>query len=456
MRIGQGINLSGGQINTAPITAAGQSIANSVKQAGAAQGQMYAGLGQSIAQGVQSFQQRQKENAILTGNIGAMAQQAGLVDRLDDKNKKLLDEFIDPDKELNNKKLSQLMSALTVAGTQQQQEQQSQKLQAQIGQIGAQTALTVAQAQESGMRAQALQNPQSSISPAVRDARAVVKAEIEAGTLTEDGAAARFAQLVASGGQDRATPKAEYGGTYIKRDGSGETVRAALFPNGIIGTMGEDGKIVPIDQKEWQSVTAGDANLYLDPTQVSKMSQDLIKEENGIRSLTNFFEGVEDLPVGIEKLASRISRAAKAFMGDEELTDEEVELGISQARQQALLGKIRTDVLGPGVLTEIDAQRLIGSLGGDISSVFTQPKIVAKRLYETLQQKHRAYEDLLRQYNAQVAGRYGSMGHRQRELLPLPSLENQPSSPAPEGVPQDTWDSWTKEKKDEFLALGVE
>jgi len=320
-----------------------------------------------------------------------------------------------------------------------------------------QDAYRKAQTEESEARANALAVTKApDVSPAVRDARAVVNAELEAGTLEEDGVAARFAQLVASGGQDRAKPKAEYGGTYIRRDGSGETLRASLFANGIIGITGSDGEIIPIDQKEWQSVTAGDANLYLDPTQVSKMSQDLIKEENGIRSLTSFFKGIKDLPVGVDKLASRISSSVKAFMGDEDLTQEEVELGISQARQQALLGKIRTDVLGPGVLTENDAQRLIGSLGGDISSVFTQPKVVAQRLYDTLQQKHSSYEDLLRQYNAQVAGRYGSMGYRQRELLPLPSLNEQEEAPAPEGVPQAVWDGWSAEQKDEFRALGGE
>ena len=78
----------------------------------------------NIEQGIQGFQKRQKENSILTGQIGAMAQQAGVGEFLDEKNKKLLDEFVDPEKELNNKKLSQLMASLSVASAENQKKQE--------------------------------------------------------------------------------------------------------------------------------------------------------------------------------------------------------------------------------------------------------------------------------------------------------------------------------------------
>jgi hypothetical protein len=78
----------------------------------------------NIEQGIQSFQKRQKENSILTGQIGAMAQQAGVGELLDEKNKKLLGEFIDPEKELNNKKLSQLMASLSVASAENRKNQE--------------------------------------------------------------------------------------------------------------------------------------------------------------------------------------------------------------------------------------------------------------------------------------------------------------------------------------------
>ena len=79
----------------------------------------------NIEQGIQGFQKRQKENSILTGQIGAMAQQAGVGEFLDEKNKKLLNEFIDPEKELNNKKLSQLMASLSVASAENQKNQEN-------------------------------------------------------------------------------------------------------------------------------------------------------------------------------------------------------------------------------------------------------------------------------------------------------------------------------------------
>jgi len=77
-----------------------------------------------IGEGIQSFEKRQKENSILAGKIGAMAQQAGVGQFLDEKNKKLLNEFVDPEKELNNKKLSQLMASLSVASAENQKNQE--------------------------------------------------------------------------------------------------------------------------------------------------------------------------------------------------------------------------------------------------------------------------------------------------------------------------------------------
>lgn len=140
--LGSGINANLGRIDYSPIARGGEAAARGIMGAGQAQAQGMASLGQGIAQGIQSFQKRQKENSILTGQIGAMAQQAGVGEFLDDKNKKLLEEFIDPEKELNNKKLSQLMASLSVASAEnkktQEYAQQAREFQLEIDKANAQ------------------------------------------------------------------------------------------------------------------------------------------------------------------------------------------------------------------------------------------------------------------------------------------------------------------------------
>lgn len=93
-----------------------------------------------IGEGIQSFEKRQKENSILAGQIGAMAQQAGVGEFLDEKNKKLLEQFIDPEKELNNKNLSQLMASLSVASAQNQKNQENAQKAREFQQENAQNA----------------------------------------------------------------------------------------------------------------------------------------------------------------------------------------------------------------------------------------------------------------------------------------------------------------------------
>jgi hypothetical protein len=140
--LGSGINAALGRIDYSPIARGGEAAARGIIGAGQAKAQGMMSLGQGIAQGIKGYQKRQKENTILTGQIGSLAQQAGIDGFLDDKSKKLLEEFVDPEKELNNKKLSQLMASLSVASTEnqqaQKQEMEAQKLQLEAGQIGAQ------------------------------------------------------------------------------------------------------------------------------------------------------------------------------------------------------------------------------------------------------------------------------------------------------------------------------
>lgn len=138
-------------------------------------------VGQGIAQGIQSFQKRQKENSILTGQIGAMAQQAGVGEFLDGKNKKLLEQFIDPEKELNNDKLSQLMASLSVASTQKQQQetqrQAAQKIQTDAAMVAAQIQNLAYRNSLASAQATALGNPKP---PSLTDFERVYQSQIDA------------------------------------------------------------------------------------------------------------------------------------------------------------------------------------------------------------------------------------------------------------------------------------
>ena len=99
------------------------------------------------------------------------------------------------------------------------------------------------------------------------------------------------------------------------------------------------------------------------------------------------------------------------------MTEEELGLGITKARQERLLGALRTTILGPGVLTENDAVRIIDAIGGDINSVLTNPAIVQETIQELLDEKMNSYQQNLQIFNKGVVGRYSQAGYKQRSAV---------------------------------------
>ena len=63
-------------------------------------------------------------------------------------------------------------------------------------------------------------------------------------------------------------------------------------------------------------------------------------------------------------MADYISTTFKTLFTSKRLSKKELNLAASEGRLQALLGRFRIDVVGPGVMTEYDAQRVIAALGG--------------------------------------------------------------------------------------------
>ena len=135
-----------------------------------------------------------------------------------------------------------------------------------------------------------------------------------------------------------------------------------------------------------------------------------------MRAINRLAEDVGGLPSGINKLITSFSGNLSTALG-RPLTKEEETLGLEKSRVQRVLGVMRTTVLGPGVLTENDAQRILSAIGGDIGSIFTNKAIIQKALEEILQDKMTQYEFDLGVYNAGVINQHGIAGYKQRPLL---------------------------------------
>ena len=108
--------------------------------------------------------------------------------------------------------------------------------------------------------------------------------------------------------------------------------------------------------------------------------------------MKNYYETRAGTPKGLEFLFEDISRKFSTLLG-KTLTADQVKLG----QFQGLLGRIRLDVLGGGVLTEQDASRLEIALGG--SGVASDPAVVKEVIGDIIRGKQVKEAELINNYN---------------------------------------------------------
>jgi len=280
-----------------------------------------------------------------------------------------------------------------------------------------------------------------------RNVIATVDAEIKSGITKPELFQKRYATLMANNGRN-VIERFPSAGTYVRRDNQGGAVQAVRSTNtGQIGVVDVTGKFNPIDSEAYMPMTTSDANIFLDGPAFKKLGQDLVDQENAVKEINRFVEGVGSLPKGIDKLVNAASAKIKTIF-DVPLTEQERAGGFSQARQQGLLGALRTTILGPGVLTEIDAQRILDRIGGDVTSVSTNPALLRDIVAEVLEGKMNQYQENLNIYNSHVAGRYGSWGIKQRNRI-APFTEYNLNT-VPLGMDLDIWNAMTPEDRKKF------
>ena len=138
------------------------------------------------------------------------------------------------------------------------------------------------------------------------------------------------------------------------------------------------------------------------PSEMKKERDLFTGERRGIKLMQNLYDALETQPKGFDKFVKDFTIKAKTFVG-EGLTNQEIMQRLASGMQQGLLGQIRVDVVGPGVMTEQDAQRLIDYLGGDLNNISTDPAVVQAAIARTMQDKVDDYNRNKNSFNRQVS-----------------------------------------------------
>lgn len=132
--------------------------------------------------------------------------------------------------------------------------------------------------------------------------------------------------------------------------------------------------------------------------QYLKLKQDREEGRSAMEALDKYIKVVGNLPQGMRRWANDLSAKFKTFMGQQNLTPDEFNQMNAWQKQQALIGLFRTTIVGPGVVTEYDAIRIIQALGGDPSSALQNPAVLEVVLNDLYQRKKAEVEILDQEY----------------------------------------------------------
>jgi hypothetical protein len=136
-------------------------------------------------------------------------------------------------------------------------------------------------------------------------------------------------------------------------------------------------------------------------SQFYKLSSELADEERSLREMSKYMENVKSTGEGFGLIADQLSAHFNTLFGDE-LTPAQYRTLLETGQLQGLLGGFRKEVIGGGVMTEKDAERVLARLGGDVSLL--RNKAVAEQLLgELFEEKARRYNEMLvPTYNSQL------------------------------------------------------
>ena len=148
-----------------------------------------------------------------------------------------------------------------------------------------------------------------------------------------------------------------------------------------------------------------------------KMRESLIDDERQMRGFARYMLNQKNRNVGYKVLADDLVAYYKTFFHDNskafKLTPEQLALRIGRGELQGLLGGARVITVGPGVMTEQDARRVLENLGGDINAL-QNPEVVAAQISRLFNDKTREYRNTLEDYNISVKERYNRRGYEIR------------------------------------------
>lgn len=190
------------------------------------------------------------------------------------------------------------------------------------------------------------------------------------------------------GGGGAAAPRFQQSSVFMTPDG--RKIQAVFDPKRGYGEMDATGQFKPLPEGS-RPVTAGVGNP-LNRAAYFKLKNDFRDENTALDKMNRYFKTVGSSDVGMARLADQIAARTKTLFGSKTLTPDQLAAQVGNGQLQGLLGLFRTDIVGPGVMTEYDATRVLNALGGDFTKM-QNPAVVKALLQDIYADKMRRVED---------------------------------------------------------------
>jgi hypothetical protein len=187
------------------------------------------------------------------------------------------------------------------------------------------------------------------------------------------------------------TSRLQQSDTFALPDG--RIVKGMFDPSaGYVYSTPQGMRPVPADARPVTPSTAAP----LSTTNFNKLVSDVGTEKAALFKLKQYEDNIGDANVGLQRWADQVAVKAKTLFGSEQITPKQLAAMEGPAKLQALLGMFRVDIVGPGVMTEYDAARVVQALGGNFDAL-QNPTVVRSILQDIRANKERRIAEMERQ-----------------------------------------------------------
>jgi hypothetical protein len=222
--------------------------------------------------------------------------------------------------------------------------------------------------------------------------------------------------------------RTQQGGTFALPNG--DIVAGEFTPNGGYGYRDAKNKLVPLPPGS--RPTTPSTGGYLSPKDFLAKRNELLQEQQALQRLNAYGKSVGGMPTGIRNWAASVTAKFRTMLGSKELNPAEFARMTGEGQLQALLGLFRTDVVGPGVMTEFDAQRVLQALGGNVGAL-QNPQVVERLLSDLYADKMQRTQLLEMEINRNAP----VFNAPPMEISAPPSFGGTGAPPAPDGQSQE-------------------